>query len=333
MKRAALLVALLLAPVAPALAQPIDFSRGGPVEITAANGIEWHQNDQTVIASGNARAVRGGVTVTADKLIAYYRRKADAGTPGSRPAGGTSLQSNSVASRQGGPDQTGNNEIYRLEARGRVHIYTHTDEATGDRAIYDIDQAVMVLTGKDLRLVTPQDLITARDALEYWSQKHMAVARGDATVTTNDARQIAADTIVAYMYPPDAQPTAKPTASKPGPAAKDGRGGEDDLAASGKLERAEVFGNVLIRTPTQTVRGDRGVYVPDTGMARLAGNTRLTQGQNQVNGAGLEVNLNTGIYRLVSAPGDRVEGVVVPNDANAGQGAAVPPGAPAGAPK
>ena len=79
-----------------------------------------------------------------------------------------------------------------------MHIFTPTDQAQGDHAVYDIDQAVLVLTGHDLKLTTPNDVITARDDLEYWSQKHMAVARGNAVVVTNDGRRIAADMLVAY---------------------------------------------------------------------------------------------------------------------------------------
>ncbi len=61
-----------------------------------------------------------------------------------------------------------------------------------------MDQAVLVVTGHALKLTTPNDVLTARDDLEYWSQKHMAVARGNAVVVTNDGRRIAADTLVAY---------------------------------------------------------------------------------------------------------------------------------------
>ncbi len=75
-----LLLATLLP--APALAQGIDLSQGGPIDITAQSGIEWQQNQHRVIASGNATAVRQNVTVDADRLIAYYRKKTgSAATP------------------------------------------------------------------------------------------------------------------------------------------------------------------------------------------------------------------------------------------------------------
>jgi lipopolysaccharide export system protein LptA len=281
----------------PANAQQLDLSHGGPIDITARDGIEWRQNEQQVIARGDARAIRGGVTVTADRLTAWYRKKGGAAT--TEPSSATP-----VAGLAGDPSTEGN-EVYRLQADGRVHIFTATDQAQGDRATYDLDQSVLVMTGKNLKLTTPNDTITSRDDLEYWPQKHMAVARGDAVVVTKDAKRIAADTLVAYTTdnPPPAQ--ASHTTAKPS---------DDPLGSSGKLQRVEAFGHVSVRTLTDTVTGDRGVYVPDTGMARLGGNVRITRGQNQLNGAEADVNMKTGIATLAAQTSGRVHGLVVPND-------------------
>ena len=84
--RAMLLAALLMVPAA-AMAQALDMSKGGPVEVTASEGLELRQNEQMVIARGSARAVRGDVTVTADRLTARYRRKA--GSAAATPAAST----------------------------------------------------------------------------------------------------------------------------------------------------------------------------------------------------------------------------------------------------
>lgn len=304
---------MLLYLIAPALtvsawAQQLDLTHGGPIDITARDGMEWRQNEQEVIARGDARAIRGDVTVTADRLTAWYRKKGGAAVTPQTP---TPTPTTGLA----GDPSTEGNEIYRLQAEGHVHIFTATDQAQGDKATYDLDQAVLVMTGHDLKLTTPNDVITARDDLEYWPQKHMAVARGNAVVVTNDAKRIAADTLVAFTTdnppPAVAHPVATPVAAK---------ANNDPLAASGKLQRVEAFGNVSVRTPTDTVTGDRGVYVPDTGMARLGGNVHITRGQNQLNGAEADVNMKTGIATLVSQranathKADRVHGLVVPND-------------------
>ncbi|WP_254073406.1 LptA/OstA family protein, partial [Acidisphaera sp. S103] len=263
---AALLCLAVPALMTPARAQQLDFTHGGPIDITAQDGLEWRQNEQEVIARGDARAIRGNVTVTADTLTAWYRKKGATETAQVTPASGLA-----------GDPSTEGNEIYRLQAEGHVHIFTATDQAQGDKATYDLDQAVLVMTGHDLKLTTPNDVITARDDLEYWPQKHMAVARGDAIVVTNDAKRVAADTLVAYTTdnPPPATSNPAPTpVSTKTPVS--GKTTDDPLAASGKLQRVEAFGNVSVRTPTDMVTGDRGVYVPDTGMARLGGNVRIT---------------------------------------------------------
>jgi lipopolysaccharide export system protein LptA len=285
----------------PITAQELDLTRGGPIDITARDGIEWRQVEQEVIASGDARAIRGNVTVTADRLTAWYRKKRETGA--AQPT---------IVSGVAGDSSTEGNEIYRLQADGRVHIFTATDQAQGDKATYDLDQAVMVMTGRDLKLTTPKDIITAKDDLEYWPQKHMAVARGDAVVVTTDAKRVAADTLVAYTTPNPSSGSSTAVAARPAsPATKPS---EDPLASGGQLQRVEAFGNVSIRTPTDTVTGDRGVYVPDTGMARLAGNVRITRGQNQLNGAEADINMKTGIATLVAQKAGRVHGLVVPND-------------------
>ncbi|MBV8456291.1 MAG: hypothetical protein JO122_06720, partial [Acetobacteraceae bacterium] len=295
MKGPAMALAVVLATAA-AHAQGIDLSKGGPINVTAQSGIEWLQNQHQVIATGDARAVRGNVTVIADRLIAFYRPKKGAAQQTSAPQ--------PIATTD---EETGGNEIYRLEAESNVKILTPTDMAQADKAVYDLDQAVLVLTGNNLKLTTPNDVLTARDDLEYWSLRRMAVARGDAVIITKDDRRIQADTLVAYTTPTSStnQPQATTTSTN----------SNDDLASqSGKLEKAEAFGHVLLRTQTDIVTGDRGVYVPETGMAVLLGNVRITRGQNQLAGAEAIVNMKTGVSRLVSGNAGRVNGLIVPND-------------------
>ena len=289
-------VLMLLAAIVPAAApaQPIDLSSGGPVAITAREGFEWREAEQMVVATRDARAVRDNVTVIADRLIARYRKKAGTAPP-TGPAAGPG--------QPGVAGDTGGNEIYRLEAEGNVRIFTPTDEAVGDRAVYDIDQAVMVMTGRGLKLTTPSQVLTARDSLEYWSQKRMAVARGNAVAVTSDARRLAADTLVAFIEednPAVPRPVVAP-------------GGTEPPGANSKLKRMEAYGNVEARTVTDIVRGDRAVYLPETGVARVIGNVRVTSGQNQINGPAAEVNMRTGVARILADPGGRVQGVIVPN--------------------
>ena len=289
-------------------AQPIDLSGGGPVEITSLGGLEIRDQEQVAIASGDARATRGNVTVLADRLVARYRKKAD--PAGATPAAGAGVTS--APASKGSEDPTnpenGGKEVYRLEAHGHVRILTETDEAVGDDAIYDIDQAVLIMTGKALKLTTPQQIMTARDTLEYRSALHMAVGRGNAVVVTTDQRRLAADILVAYTTTDDDPKPA--SAGKPGDPALD----------SGKLKRIDAFGNVEVRSPVDIVRGDRGSYIPATEIARVVDHVRVTHLGSQVNGAAADINMKTGIARIAASAGGRVQGLIVPNDTKDVQG-------------
>ena len=320
---AALLLAALGAPLTPsrAWAQPIDLSSGGPVEVTALDGFEWHESDQTVTASNEARAVRGNVTVLADRLVAHYRKKATAA-----PA---STASPAAATPGGVESDTGSNEIYRLDAIGHVRIVTPTEEAVGDKAVYDIDQALLLMTGGGLRLTTPQYVMTARDSMEYWSKQHMAVGRGNALVVATDGRRLSGDVLVGYTKD-DASPAGSKAAESRPETPRPGSGPATVADRAGKLERVEAYGNVEVRTQTDTVRGDRGVYVPDSGMARVLGSVRVIHGQNVISGSAADVNMKSGIAHVVSDPGRRVQGLMMPNEKPGQAGAK--PAAPAQAP-
>ncbi|MFT8950878.1 MAG: LptA/OstA family protein [Gluconobacter sp.] len=300
---AGLLLATTATPAA--YADGLDMSHGEAVKLFWKSEEIYDRNAQTVTLTGGARAVRGDVTVDADTLIGYLRKKA-------APQGQPATPPPPTNGQTGEADPMGGSlELYRIEARGHVHIYNQTDQGWGDRALYDMDQAVMVMTGKNLKLTTPQDVLTARDVMEYHSKTRMSVGRGNATVTTNDGRQIKADVLVSFSAPDSPAP-----AGQTQPAKSDGSplGG-----GSSKLDRAYGWGHVVLRTPTQTATGDRGVYVFASQIARLIGHVHVTQGQNQNNGSQAIVNMKTGIATMLPGSDSPIQGLVVPNEANSSQ--------------
>ena len=212
----ALLFSLL--PPAPGLAQ-IGFpgaSGGddGPIRIQADAGIEWQQNQRVYIARGNAVAARGNNEVRADTLIAHYREKAG-GNADARTEANAGLAGG--LSAEGG----GTTEIFRVEAVGNVVLKHEASTVTGERAVYDVDQGIAVVTGNNLKLTTANDVVTARDSLEWHDGRQIAVARGDA-VATRSGKTIKADILTAYMHksalkPATGAPRAGPAAGSPAP--------------------------------------------------------------------------------------------------------------------
>jgi lipopolysaccharide export system protein LptA len=232
-----------------ASAQSLNFGSGDsdqPIEIFADNGIEWQQESLIFLARGNARAVRGPVTVFADELRAYYREKPDGGT-----------------------------DIWRLDAAGKVRIKTPGEVAYGDKAVYQVENGILVLLGTKVRLVAGRDVITADKQLEYWEKKQMAVARGNANVVRNDKR-IRADVLASYF--------------------------RTDKNGDNQLYRVDAFDNVKIVTRRNTATADRAVYNVESGIATLTGSVKLVRGKNVLTGCSAEVNLNNGVSKIFSCP-------------------------------
>jgi lipopolysaccharide export system protein LptA len=296
-----------------------NVSEDRPIEISADAGIEWQQDAQVYIARGNAIAKRGTSEIYADTLTAHYRPSKGAG---------------------------GENEIYRLNADGHVTIKGERQTVVGDQAVYDVDQQIGIVTGKGLKLTTVTDVVTARDSLEWYDQKQIAVARGDA-VAVRDTKSIRADVLTAHMTkdnPKQAASKPETGSGQPAPVAaskpstKPGAsgavlGGGDE---GSRISRLDAQGNVLVSTETDIGRGDFGVYNADTGIATLLGNVTVTRGANTVRGQYAVIDLNNNISRMMtgpSAPGSpppRVEGVFVRQDkaappANSGAKAAPGP--------
>lgn len=244
----------------PGYAQSLNFGSGDtPIEITADNGIEWQQDSLVFVARGNAQALRGDVRILADELRAYYRKSAD-----------------------------GSTEIWRMDAIGTVRIKSAEGTAYGDKAIYDVDNAILTITGNNLKLISGKDWLTARDQLEFWEAKQMAVARGKA-VAKRENKKLTANILAAYFR-------------------KNKKGDTG-------IYRVDAFDQVNIITDKDQASSERGVYNVESGIATLTGSVKIVRDNNVLKGCSAEVNLNTGLSNLHSCAsgGTRVKGSFRPS--------------------
>ena len=247
-----------LIPAASVIAQGIGLpgqSKDKPIEINADEGIEWRQKQKLYVARGNARASQGQVTVSANTLTAHYREKNDQST-----------------------------EIWRIDAEGNVQIITPTQKAAGNKGVYDVDNGILILTGS-VRLDTKTDKITARDSLEYWEKRNLAVARGNA-IAVRGQNRLRADLLTAHFV--------------------------TDENGKSRVQQLDAFDNIVITTPDEIVRSNRGIYNLDTGVAKLSGSVKITRGKDKLQGAYAEVNLNTGVSKLYGRGAAGVRGVFMP---------------------
>jgi len=253
-------------------------------------------------ASGTARAQNllsfgGGdqpVEITAEEGIEWRRKeKVYIASGKARAARGEIELFGDILSAFYRDAEDGSTEVYRVEAHGNVRILSPNESVYGDDGYYDVDRGVVTLTGKALRLETGGDSITANESLEYWEAKRLAVARGGAVASRGD-KSLSAELLVGHFRKDD-----------------DGR-----LV----LEQVDAQGQVEISTPTDFVTGDSGLYHVDKELAELIGGVKITRGEAQLNGEYAEVNLATGVSRLLAAPpggetDTRVHGLIVPTPA------------------
>jgi lipopolysaccharide export system protein LptA len=61
-----------------------------------------------------------------------------------------------------------------------------------------------------------------------------------------------------------------------------------------QIQRLDAAGGVLVKSPTETAKGDFGIYDLNRKLISLIGNVQLNQQQNQVNGARLTIDLDSG---------------------------------------
>lgn len=205
----------------------------------------------------------------------------------------------------------GKSEIYRVEAVGGVVLKNGDDVARGDRATYEVDRKVLVLNGNDLSYVSGGNRITARDSLEYWEVQKTAVARGNAVAVREDDT-IKSDMLVGYFED-------RPRADNPARTRRE-------------LARVDAIGNVEIVNKDNTAKAERATYDTATKLAQLTGGVQVLRGNDRLNGERAEVNMQTGIYRMLpgtatpGAPGSgRVTGTITPDGVNSGPAPAAQP--------
>ncbi len=232
---------------------------GKPIEISAENGIEWRKDERIYIARGNALAIQGESSVQGDILTAYF-----------------------------GLDD----KIARWVAEGNVTVKTSTSTSYGDIADYDAKTKVMVLTGKALKTVTEDEVVTARDQLEYWRDPEVVIAKGDVVIVQGKTT-IHANHAIGYF--------------------------RREADGKKKMHQMDATGKVRIDKGKQTAFSDKLAYRPSTEIAILTGNVIIHDDGNRYEGGKAELDLKKDISRILAegTSDGRVHTVIKPKEEEA----------------
>jgi lipopolysaccharide export system protein LptA len=241
----------------------LDNNDDKPIEISADNGIEWKRDARTYTARGNALALQGDTSIAADTLIAYL------------------------------DDQ---DELTRWEAFGNVKVQTKQSTSYGDHAEYQESSRALVMTGKNLKVVTDTETVTARDQLEYWRDRDALVAKGDVVIVRKETT-IHADKAVGYFRDNAAGGNTVTT-------------GANDDGGSSDLSQLDAEGHVRVDRKDQISFSDKLAYNPDTEIAVLTGNVKILSKDNTYTGGRAELDMKNDISRLLPAQGQRVHTLI-----------------------
>ncbi len=243
-----ILFIFIFLPVVSVLAQNLNPDSSKPLEITADGSLEWHRNELYFRAKKNVKARQGQTVLISDVLTAKYR-----------------------------DDENGGVNIYIIQAEGNVEIASPQSKAYGDKAIYDVDKGYAIMVGDDLRLISDDQNVSARDKFIYWvnGQKLEAIGKARA-VRLGDVLE--ADKIIAIF--------------------------EKDSQEKQVLKSLEAVGNVVITTTDEVLTGDSAVYSAISNIAKLTGNVKITRGPNIVEGERAQVNLETNVSKIFGGAGN-----------------------------
>jgi len=182
----------------------------------------------------------------------------------------------------------GGSEIWQIDADGHVRLQQPGRTVTGGHAIYNLDARILKVTGGGVGVDTGKEKLTADDSLEYQDGPQIAIARGNATVVQTD-RRVRADTMTGHFQ---RQTDGKLT-----------------------LMRMEADGHVEVKTPDTYATSNKGDYDLTADIMTLSGNVKVTNAGNQFNGEYAEVNVKTGVSRLLGNPGGtgKVKSLIMPS--------------------
>lgn len=319
-----------------------------PIVIDAETSVICDETANKCTATGKAKAQSGTSIVYGDVLTVYF-------TEGKQ------------------------RKITVMTANGNVRMETPTETAFGERAHYDAGLDRLILTGDNLKIVTPKETLTARDSIEYWHKENKGIARGNAVAQFHEKNSTAqGDLIVAYFEPssekkkdgkekqkidrilmtggdlklvtPKETLTAKDSIEYYGKENKGiARGNaiakfkeKDQLVRANtliayfdkssektedgkdkmKIDKVEANGNMLASGPDGVVTGDRGVYFEKTNIVEVFDNVKVNQEGNVIEGGYAKTNLETNVTEMYktlpsspeACPIKRISGIIIPKD-------------------
>lgn len=143
------------------------------INLVADERVELYQNEQKMVAIGNAVASKKDLSIRADKMTGYY-----------------------ATSRVNGKDRTG---IKTVHAVGNVKMSSPKADGFGETMDYDVAADTMTLRGHPAKIKTEKENITAEETITYYPSLQKAIALGNVIATNAEGNKVRSDKMISYF--------------------------------------------------------------------------------------------------------------------------------------
>ena len=220
------------------------------------------------------------IEIFADNGIEWHKNKNKYVALGNAKAlsGTLSLESDRIEAFYKENDSSSMN-ITEVRAKKNVVVQDKKMKITGgDYAEYKILKDYFLINGRNITLTSEKNTLKSNKKLEYWRSKNIAIATGKAEAKKDNEFVVLADKLVWYLQETNQKTTVK---------------------------KLLGFKNVSIKTNNEVAFSDKAIYNNETEICKLYGNVKLQRGESFLIGEYAEVDLRSGISKLLPAPGNK----------------------------
>ena len=221
------------------------------------------------------------IEIFADNGIEWHKNKNKYVALGNAKAlsGTLSLESDRIEAFYKENDSSSMN-ITEVRAKKNVVVQDKKMKITGgDYAEYKILKDYFLINGRNIILTSEKNTLKSNKKLEYWRSKNIAIATGKAKAKKDNEFVVLADKLVWYLQEKNQKTTVK---------------------------KLLGFKNVSIKTNNEVAFSDKAIYNNETEICKLYGNVKLQRGESFMIGEYAEVDLRSGISKLLPAPGTKL---------------------------
>ena len=220
------------------------------------------------------------IEIFADNGIEWHKNKNKYVALGNAKAlsGTLSLESDKIEAFYKENDSSSMN-ITEVRAKKNVVVQDKKMKITGgEYAEYKILKDYFLINGRNIILTSDKNILKSNKKLEYWRSKNIAIATGKAEAKKDNEFVVLADKLVWYLQEKNQKTTVK---------------------------KLLGFKNVSIKTNNEVAFSDKAIYNNETEICKLYGNVKLQRGESFLIGEYAEVDLRSGISKLLPAPGNK----------------------------